>query len=445
MKNRHTLILALALIAAASPVSLRSQNGFNIPFSQYGIGLTDQPYNMPTAFGIGGAVYTRSARNTINPFNPASYAAIEPESFVFDIGVNIQSCVLRNDVNHLTDADGSLAYLTIAFPITDWWKTSAGLLPYSSVDYESIQTRLGTDLGDVQTIYAGQGGVSQLYWGNGFNIGSRLSLGFNVNLLYGNITRAITYKFLGNDTTYALNSRSQKNTFVRNLLFDLGLQYRQPLGSRYTLRFGATVRTPRTMNVSDQSLSYTFYGNTTSEYLLDTIFPARGESDTYTSTLRQPIAVGLGLALERNERWEIDLDGYYSPLSGLEYREDPRYNLFGVSALRTAPNYRVAIGGEWKGNPSATSYWGRIGITAGLYHNRSKLNLQINGTADATAINETGCGMAFKLPMRKGRSLLTLGIAYSSIGTIDLLRRDVITFGISIGSCERWFVKRKYD
>ena len=258
-------------------------------------------------------------------------------------------------------------------------------------------------------------------------------------------TRAITYKFLGNDTTYALNSRSQKNTFVRNLLFDLGLQYRPPLGSRYTLRFGATVRTPRTMNVSDQSLSYTFYGNTTSEYLLDTIFPARGESDTYTSTLRQPIAVGLGLALERNERWEIDLDGYYSPLSGLEYREDPRYNLFGVSALRTAPNYRVALGGEWKGNPSATSYWGRIGITAGLYHNRSKLNLQINGTADATAINETGCGMAFKLPMRKGRSLLTLGIAYSSIGTIDLLRRDVITFGISIGSCERWFVKRKYD
>ena len=212
-------------------------------------------------------------------------------------------------------------------------------------------------------------------------------------------------------------------------------------GKSYDIPYYLSVTITRSIDGSDTTLINKQYAISSLNLPMSYV----GESDTYTSTLRQPIAVGLGLALERNERWEIDLDGYYSPLSGLEYREDPRYNLFGVSALRTAPNYRVALGGEWKGNPSATSYWGRIGITAGLYHNRSKLNLQINGTADATAINETGCGMAFKLPMRKGRSLLTLGIAYSSIGTIDLLRRDVITFGISIGSCERWFVKRKYD
>ena len=447
MKNRHTLILALALIAAASPVSLRAQNGFNIPFSQYGIGLTDQPYNMPTAFGIGGAVYTRSARNTINPFNPASYAAIEPESFVFDIGVNIQSCVLRNDVNHLTDADGSLAYLTIAFPITDWWKTSAGLLPYSSVDYESIQTRLGTDLGDVQTIYAGQGGVSQLYWGNGFNIGSRLSLGFNVNLLYGNITRAITYDFQNNDSTYCINSRRQKNTLVSNLLVDVGLQYFQPLGSQYTLHFGATARLPRNMKVKDQSLAYTFLTYASTEYLFDTVFPQPGESDTYKSELLQPLAIGAGIGLERNELWEVDIDGYYSPISGLQYNEDPSYNLFGASSLRYSPNWRVALGAEWKGDPTSGSYWGRIGVSAGAYYNHGRLTLApvSSSSEETTMINEIGGGVGFRFPMRKGRSVLMLALGYSSIGTVDLLRRDVFTVGISIGSCERWFVKRKYN
>ena len=168
------------------------------------------PYNMPSAFSLGGAVYSRAERNVINPFNPASYAAVENESFVFDIGLNIQSCVLRNDAKSLTDADGNLAYLTVAFPITRWWKTSAGLLPYSTVNYESVQTKYDVNtLCDVKTIYAGNGGVSQLYWGNGFNIGKRLSVGFNINYLYGTITRAITYDFQNNDSTYCINSRRQ--------------------------------------------------------------------------------------------------------------------------------------------------------------------------------------------------------------------------------------------
>jgi hypothetical protein len=47
--------------------------------------------------------------------------------------------------------------------------------------------------------------------------------------------------------------------------------------------------------------------------------------------------------------------------------------------------------------------------------------------------------------MRKGRSVLTLSVAYSSFGNLDLLRRDVFTVGLSVGSCERWFAKRKYN
>lgn len=449
MKDRRIyLIIALVAMAAFIPSATKAQNGFNIPFSQYGIGTNDIPNNMPSSLGMGGVVYSRASRNTINPFNPASYAAVETESFVFDIGINIQSCVLRNDAHRLTDADGNLAYLTIAFPITKWWKTSAGLLPYSIVNYESVQTQKDPlSLSDVKTIYAGNGGVSQLYWGNGFNIGNRLSVGFNINYLYGSIMRAISYNFAGNDSTFYHNSRSQKNTLVSNLLFDLGLQYVQPIGSNHTLHFGITCRTPRAMKVNDQSLCYTYHSFAASEYLFDTIFPASGQSDTYKSSLFQPLSIGAGLALERNDRWEVDVDGYYSPYSGLKYEEDPTYNLFGSSALRYTPNYRFAVGGEWKGNPGATTYWGRIGISAGIYYNHAKLALLTSASqnSDPMAINETGGGLGFKLPMRKGQSLLTISIGYSSIGTTQLLRRDVLTFGLSVGSCERWFVKRKYN
>lgn len=444
MRNKPIVLLLLAVLLGSTDVA-QAQNGFNIPFSQFGIGSSDMPYNMPTAYRMGGVVYSRSSRNAINPFNPASYASVEPESFVFDIGVNIQSSVLRNDVNKQTDADGSVAYLAVAFPFTKWWKTSVGILPYSSVNYESAQThRDPLTLSDVKTIYAGHGGVAQIYWGNAFNIGSRLSVGFNLNYLYGSIVRAITYDFLGSDTTYMVDSRRQKSTYVNNLVADLGLQYQLPVGPNYTLRMGVTARLPRDMKLQDQSLAYTYFASGAAEYYFDTVFPVPGVSDTYESDLHQPLSVGLGLALERNDLWQVALDGYYAPYSGMKYEENGNYNIFGTSALRYADNYRIALGGEWKGDMNAASYWSRIGISAGLYYNSGRLAIEL---ADGTAysLNEVGGGMGITLPMRKGKSALTLSLAYSSFGNISLLRRDIFTMGISIGSCERWFSKRKYN
>jgi hypothetical protein len=167
-------------------------------------------------------------------------------------------------------------------------------------------------------------------------------------------------------------------------------------------------------------------------------------SDTYESSLQQPLSVGVGLSLERNDLWEVALDGYYSPYSGMKYEENVDYNIFGTSALRYGSNYRIALGGEWKGDQNASSYWSRIGISAGFYYNSGRLALEL---VDGTGyhLNEGGGGMGFSLPMRKGKSVLRLSLAYSSFGNIDLLRRDVFTVGISIGSCERWFSKRKYN
>ena len=166
MKNKHTLIIALVLFATSLLQPSIAQDGLNVPFSQYGIGLTDMPYNMPRAFGMGGTIYSRSSRNTVNPFNPAAYAAVESESFVFDIGINIQNSVLRGGNSRLPGAEGSLAYLAVAFPITHWWKTSIGMLPFSIVNYESVHTLYDplTD-SDVKTVYDGNGGVTQFYSG----------------------------------------------------------------------------------------------------------------------------------------------------------------------------------------------------------------------------------------------------------------------------------------
>ena len=439
MKRYLTIAIALLALTATA----EGQNGFNVPFSQFGVGESELPYNMPTVYGMGGVTFSRASRNTVNPFNPASYGAIEEESFVFDIGVNIQTCALRKGDQRLSDAAGNVGYLAVAFPLAKWWKTSAGIMPYSKVNYESVNTSVDPLSGsDVKTVYSGGGGVSQIYWGNAFNITKNLSVGFNLDYLYGNITRAITYDFMGNDTTYMMNKRGQKNTYVNNLLVDLGIQYRQPLGEKYTLNTGLTCRLPRNMEVKDQSLVYTLVETVSQEYLIDTIFPARGKDDTYQSTLEQPFTVGVGVALERNELWQVAVDVYYSPWSGMKYTENSDYSIFGRSALEYEPNWRLSLGGEWMGDRNATSYWKRIGVRAGVYYNKGRLTLDME---EDNSLDELGCGLGFALPMRKGRSVLNISMGYSSFGNIDLLRRDCFTVGISVGSCERWFVKRKYN
>ena len=71
------------------------------------------------------------------------------------------------------------------------------------------------------------------------------------------------------------------------------------------------------------------------------------------------------------------------------------------------------------------------------------MRLILNGREEV--VNEWGFGLGATLPMRKGRSLLTLSVNYSSLGSKDLLQRNVLTFGIAVSSCERWFVKRRYN
>lgn len=444
-RSRRALLRSLAVMLAVLPASmLTAQNGFNMPYSQYGIGISEQPFNMPMASRLGGAMITRSGNNYINPFNPASYGAIERESFVFDMGVNVQSTTLVAGDQKMHDADGNIGYLVFGMPITGWLKLAGGLMPYSQIDYESVVKQTGAGYGTVKNIYDGTGGVSQLFLGAAFNIPAgksrTLQAGFNVNYLTGNIERAVSQEFQGNDTTFYINKRRHKKTVVSNLTFDFGAQLRQQLGEKYTLGVGLTYKPYRDMTVADEAMIYTYANNGA---IVDTVFPARGAEATFDSRLEQASTFGVGLSLERNRRWVVAADANFGSWNGMRYTEDPEHAILGSDAMRYGPFSRYSLGIERIGNMDASTYWGRIGWSLGAHIEQGAMHLTLNG-ADHR-IDSWGIGAGVSMPMRKGRSLLTLSVAYSSMGKSDLLRSDCLTIGIAVSSCERWFAKRKYN
>ena len=91
----------------------------------------------------------------------------------------------------------------------------------------------------------------------------------------------------------------------------------------------------------------------------------------------------------------------------------------------------------------APRYLGRISWSLGVHRELGTMYLTIDDTQ--RQINEWGAGLGVTLPMRKGRSLLTISLGYSQLGTRDILQRNSLTVGISVSSCERWFFKRKFD
>lgn len=443
---RHLCILPMLFAVLA----VSAQNGLNSPYSQYGIGFNNMPYNMPALSALGGVAYTRSSFNSLNPFNPASYGAINMESMVFDMGLYVEMTTLRNTTEHQFDADGNLGYLAIGFPLTKWWKTALGVMPMSDVNYQSVQTADAGLGGEVKTLYEGMGGVSQFFWGHGFNIlggndgkKPQLRAGFNLNYLYGNLTRAVTYDFTANDTTYFMDSRSQKDTYIKNLTFDMGVQYEQPIGDRYHLGLGVNIKPHRTMTVRDNALVYTFVTNAATEYMRDTIFPLDGNSE-FESSLEQPFTTGVGLSFQRDDMWLVAFDATFAPWSGLKYTENNSYSIFGQSPLRYGGNQRYALGLQLMGDRNATNYIRRITFSAGGHYENGRMQMMLTDGREFN-LHEWGIGMGVSLPMRKGRSVLTVSAAYSSFGTSDLLRRDAFTIGISVGSCESWFVKRKFN
>lgn len=452
MRNKTLIIGLLGLFGLiGNALAQSAPNGLNMPFSQFGIGLCEQPYNLPMVTRMGGVIYTRSGNNWINPFNPASYASIETESFVFDMAAGVQITRLQNNNSSVNDAEGNVNYLMFGFPITKWWKIACGLMPYSTVDYDYVETGIyhvnNKDYG-LKERYYGKGGISTVFLGSAFNVigkanaeGRRLQLGFNLVLITGNVERNIFHEFQRIDTTFFIDYSQYKKSTVLNLMFDFGIQYREPLNKKYTLGVGLLYKPYRNMSVEDKALIYTYHPNQGT--LRDTVFPAAGQSDEFNSSLELDHTIGIGLSLERNGRWAVSADATFAGWSGLKYTEGKDNAIFGESLYKEGPYSRYALGFEKIGSMDASSYWGRISWSLGVHAELGTLRLMYKGHEEV--VNEWGCGLGVTLPMRKGQSSLTLSAGFSSLGNKDLLQRNCLSFGIAVSSCERWFVKRKYN
>ncbi|MFN7911912.1 MAG: hypothetical protein ACK5QC_08790 [Bacteroidota bacterium] len=161
-------ILSIILLSLAIGV-LAQTNTFS-PYSRYGIGELNQA-NFAHVNGMGGANvalrFDTTAPLFINVGNPASYAFIRITSL--EVGANGFYGMYKNSSSALNKYSLNFSYGTLGFPIAKNGGACIGMMPLTSVGYNTESITNSAGIGDVKMIYNGEGGLNKAFIGYGIS------------------------------------------------------------------------------------------------------------------------------------------------------------------------------------------------------------------------------------------------------------------------------------
>lgn len=428
MKNRKNLaksLVVIAFIAVSGQIS--AQNQLSMPYSRFGIGdlfTNNGVYSM----SMGGIAYGTYSPYFVNPANPASYAAFDSLSFIFDISVHSrQSKLITKDMSQSANYT-SLGNLLFGFPLARWWKTSFGILPYSQVGYNIIDSQVDALAGNVDYLYHGDGGINQVYIGNSLSITRNLSAGFNFSYLFGTINKYSAVEFP--DSLFKLFYKENTASQVHDVYLNYGLFYHTLAKNGMQYNAGFAFSNSSRINVSENRLGYTYFKSSSGVDLVrDTVL----NDNEVKGTMLIPTNIGFGFSLGRNEKWMAGAD--------IQWQQWEKFTYFDVNdSLKNS--LRISIGGSY--NPSSSTisgYWQRITYRGGLRFTNSYLDLR------GQNVNEFGISLGVGLPLPRTRSTINFAAEFGTRGTIsnNLIKENFVKFTLGLSIFERWFIVRKYD
>lgn len=419
-------LFGLMLLLSTQIAVVKGQADINSPYTRYGLGNLVENGMDPRITAMGGLYYGLQSNNLINTANPASYAAFDSVSFIFDAGVFGILTNLRTDKLSDQGSYVSLSHLLFGFPVTRWWRMSLGVLPFSYVGYDIFNVEELQGITKVEYVYQGSGGFSQLYWGNAFKIGKNLSIGFNMKYLFGSITRSRGITFP--DSIQMKNSYIRESIRPRDFYGEIGFQYKAKLPKDLFMVVGGVFGPQREIKSKATYLATTYFGDINSvQYSYDTIDLRPDEKGSFTL----PVRIGTGITLGKEGKWIAGTDFLWQNWEKYKYygRSDSLLN-----------RWNISVGGEYIPNSRSNNYLQKISYRAGFHYGQTPLNLQ------GKHLQEIGISFGIGLPLKKSKSMVNLAASVGRTGTTQngLIQENFFKFTVGVNIFENWFFKSKY-
>lgn len=413
-------LVKLAFLLLLSINSVNAQNEVNAPYSRFGLGELTANYT-PTMAAMGSVSQGVFNPLVVNYNNPASYAFGYRQRFIMQTGLGHTTNRMQTlDASQITNYT-NLSHFTIGFPVAKWWGTSVGILPYSDIAY-SFNDNWEDPAASL--FFEGSGGLSRFYMGHAFTLHKSLSIGGNLNYLFGslNTIRKVVFE----DDSY-LHTRHTDQTIVSGFYYDCGAMFKTKV-SDWTLSTSITLDNGGDVSAKKTVLSETFRFNN----LIETVEDTFAYSSTKNGSVVLPSGFAAGFSFS-NDQWLIAAD--YTTKNWSEFSN------FGVSD-NLDNSSRYAFGLEFTPDRKAINkYFQMVRYRLGAYTANTYLNLR------GQHLEEKVVSFGFGLPMKRSGTLLNLSAELGQRGTTqeNLIQDTFARFKIGLVLSDIWFIKRKYD
>lgn len=413
MKKLIYIALSIAF-SIGMQIPAYGQNTAMSPYTRYGYGnLSDNATSMQR--GMGGVGYAMRSGRQINVMNPASYAAMDSLTFLFDMGVDFSAMWQSENGAHDHNYGGGLDYITMQVPIMRGLGASVGILPYGSVGYS-----FGNSIENGNVAREGDGSINLLYLGVGGSPVRGLALGLNFGYLFGSTSNSLYAT-----TTAGSVSMFQRTMSVRDWYLDFGAMYTIRAGRGDLINLGVVYAPRKNLHGSVYGI---YYDATSSPVVPDTV----NLGDTkMNGRYSLPEKWGAGINWQHGARLQTEIDFTYQPWSKAKFG-----SLQNFEDTKFADRYRVGIGASYTPNFRG-GYFKRMQYRVGAFYNRDYIIVRDNNVRDY------GVSLGLGLPVPGFKSVVNLGFEYRhrQAYPMALLKENYFNITLGINFNEMWFRK----
>ncbi|MBN4061958.1 hypothetical protein JYU20_02020 [Bacteroidales bacterium AH-315-I05] len=428
---------AFAIFLLLIPAVTFAQTSTYSPYSAYGLGEIEST-GFTRNHSMGDIKHGIISPFSVNIANAASYGFItEP---TFDLGVSSNFLTLISEQTREKTNNTYFRSAVLGLPIVkNRWGMAFGLVPYSKMGYNIVNSVNDTVLGEVNYQYEGEGGIHRVFWGNAVDLLNdsiqQLSLGANASFLFGSLEKS--RKAILDESTGAYNIKSKEIITVNDFYFDFGLLYYRKINDKLKASFGASYVLKTELKSEHIFLAESFVITSGANVIKDTI-----EIDTSTGNITVPQKFGFGAAIYIGEKWTVGIDYSIQNWSSFE--------IFGQPA-GLARKDQLSLGTQLLIDQSSRDILKKTSYRLGLRY--SNTHLQVNNVQLA----EYGISFGVGLPIvksdqrKKWVSSFNIGVEFGQRGKNEpgIVQEQyanlMIGFSFTPGKYDRWFVRQKID
>jgi len=353
--------------------------------------------------------------------------------FVIDFAFNGNFKQISDENSSTTAKDLNFSYYAIGFRALPWWHISLGVTPISNRNYRIGIVSEEFDIRS-KTYYLGNGNLNQVYFGSSFSILPNLSVGVNVQYLFGVLNETKTILFP--TEPFMRNTQEGYNRRIADFGFTTGLLYTKNLKENKSLNIGFTYTPKKKVSFTENYL----FGATTGSNLDNIENNVIIDTTYYYEDLARyfylPHSFSIGLSYSEYLKRTATLEFDYAL-----WKESDNANIES-SVTEFHNSYRISGGYDFtpKWN-SATSYFKRSTYVFGAFFENQYMKVNDQD------INAFGFSAGVKMPMRRVNGVLNLGLELGQKGMIkeNLIRENYIKLNLKFNFREVWFFERKFD